>query len=266
MNNRHLSSQIGGGCLAFGVTLGIGAIALPPAQAQDLDPNATKVLQFMSDYLAETEALSFNADIDFEVIARTGQKLQFSSYASVLLDRPNGLHVLRQGPLADVEILFNGSQLTVFGRRINAYVQQAFTGTTDEAILALEAETGIPFPGADLLFSNPYAVLSEGVESSQYLGTGYIDGVEVHHLAFREDDVDWQLWVQTGDRPLPMKYVITTKWLTGAPQYETRLRDWNTSPQVSQEAFTFTAPAGARQLEALPPSQLEDLQSTEEAQ
>lgn len=264
--NNLLLAQVGRGCLAFGVTLGIGAAILSPAQAQELDPNATEVLQFMSDYLADLDAFSVNSDIDFEVIATNGQKLQFSSYASVLLSRSNGLHVRRQGPLADVDILFNGSQITVFGRRINAYVQQAFTGTVDESILAVETDTGIPFPGADLLFSNPYAVLMEGVTSSQYLGTGYIDGVEVHHLAFREDEVDWQIWVQTGDRPLPMKYVITTKWVTGAPQYETRLRDWNTSPPVSQDAFTFTAPAGAQLLEALPPDQLEDFQSAEEAQ
>ena len=263
MNKQHVLNQIGGGCLVFGMTVGIGSITISPAQAQDLDPNATEVLQFMSDYLADLEAFSVNSDIDFEVIATNGQKLQFSSYASVLLNRPNGIHVRRQGPLADVDILFNGSQLTLFGRRINAYVQQAFTGTVDEAILAVEADTGIPFPGADLLFSNPYEVLMEGVTSSQYLGTGYIDGVEVHHLAFREDDVDWQIWVQTGDRPLPMKYVITTKWVTGAPQYETRLRDWNTSPQMDANSFTFTAPTGTRQLEALPPSELEDFQEAE---
>lgn len=263
MSNMNRLKPMSSTSLALGMALSLGAVILPPAQAQDLDPNATEVLQFMSDYLADLDTFSVNSDIDFEVIATNGQKLQFSSYASVLLNRPNGLHVRRQGPLADVDILFNGSQITVFGRRINAYVQQAFTGTVDEAILAVEADTGIPFPGADLLFSNPYEVLMEGVTSSQYLGTGYIDGVEVHHLAFREDDVDWQIWVRTGDVPLPMKYVITTKWVTGAPQYETRLRDWNTSPSVSQGAFTFTAPTGARQLEALPPSQLEDFQEAE---
>jgi hypothetical protein len=264
MNHNHFLNPIGGGAIALGVTLGMGAIA--PAQAQDFDPNATEVLQLMADYLAETDAFSVNADVDFEVIATTGQKLQFSSYATVLMERPNGLYIRRQGPLADAEIFFDGSQLTLFGRRINAYAQQGLTGTVDDAILAVEAETGIPFPGADLLFADPYAVLSEGVESSAYLGTAYIDGIEVHHLAFREAEVDWQLWVQTGDVPLPMKYVITTKWLTGAPQYAIRLRDWDTNPAIDNARFTFTAPAGATQLEALPPSELEDFTTTEEAQ
>lgn len=260
MNNQHFLRQVGGVSLALGMVLGGGAIAPLPAQAQELDPNATEVLQFMSDYLAETEAFSVNADIDFEIIARTGQKLQFSSYATMVMQRPTGLFIQRRGPLADAEIFFNGSQITLFGRRINAYTQIPLSGTIDDAIRTVETETGLSFPGADLLFSNPYEVLSEGVESSTYLGTAYIDGIEVHHLAFREADVDWQLWVQTGDRPLPMKYVITTKWLTGAPQYEIRLRDWNTNPRIPRNRFTFTAPAGATHLEALPPSELEDFQ------
>lgn len=264
MNNNHFLNQIGGVSLAIGMGVGVGAIALPPALAQDLDPNATEVLQFMSDYLAATEAFSVNADVDFEVVARTGQKLQFSSYASLVMQRPSGLYLQRRGPVADAEIFFNGSQLSLFGQRINAYAQIPLSGTIDDAIRTVESETGIPFPGADLLFADSYAVLSEGVESSTYLGTAYIDGVEVHHLAFREADVDWQLWVQTGDIPLPMKYVITTKWLTGAPEYSIRLRDWNTSPQISNTRFTLTAPAGTTRLEALPPSELEDFQSTED--
>jgi len=263
MNSNPLLKKIGGGFLALGMTLGLGTIAPLPAQSQDLDPQATEVLQFMSDYLANTEAFTVNADVDVEVMARTGQKLQFSSYATLVMQRPTGFYIHRRGPLADAEIFFNGSQISLFGQRINAYTQFPLSGTIDEAIRTVEAETGLSFPGADLLFSNPYEVLSEGVESSTYLGTGYIDGVEVHHLAFREADVDWQLWVQTGDRPLPMKYVITTKWVTGAPQYEIRLRDWNTDPRIAADRFTFIAPEGATQLEALPPSELEDFQEAE---
>lgn len=252
--------------LALGVALSLNLAAQPETQAQDMDPFANEVLREMATYLAETEAFSVNADIDFEVMARTGQKLQFSSYATLLLARPDGLHIERQGPIADTELYFNGEALTVFGRRLNVYAQQPVTGTIDDAILALEQETGIPLPGADLLFADPYAILSEGVESSTYLGIAYIDGVEVHHLAFREADMDWQLWVQTGDVPLPMKYVITSKWLAGAPQYQVRLRDWNTAPAIANDVFTFVVPMDATELEALPPSQFEDVPSTEENQ
>lgn len=254
----------GRSALVFGFVLSASIMAIPAAYGQTLDPDATEVLQEMATYLAETETFSVNADIDIEVVARTGQKLQFSSYASVLIQRPNGLYIKRRGPVADAEIFFDGSQLTVLGRRINAYAQQATEGTIDDAIRTFEFETGISLPGADLLFSDPYAILSEGVESSLYLGTAYIDGIEVHHLAFREDETDWQIWVQTGDNPLPMKYVITTKWLTGAPQYEIRLRDWNTSPDITDAPFTFTAPADATRLDVFPANELSEFPTSEE--
>jgi hypothetical protein len=44
MNNNHVLKKIGGGFLALSTILGVGAIA--PAQSQELDPNATEVLQF----------------------------------------------------------------------------------------------------------------------------------------------------------------------------------------------------------------------------
>jgi len=62
--------------------------------------------------------------------------------------------------------------------------------------------------------------------------------------------------VKTGDAPLPMKYVITRKWHTAAPQYEIRFRDWNTNPQINDEQFTFSAPGGATRLETIPVNEM----------
>ena len=78
-----------------------------------------------------------------------------------------------------------------------------------------------------------------------------MNGVECHHLAFRAAKVDWQIWVQTGDKPLPMKYVITTKWMTAAPEFSVLLRDWDTQPRIPAGRFDFTPPAGAKRIESL---------------
>jgi hypothetical protein len=182
------------------------------------------------------------------------------------VQRPNQFHIQRQGMIANADLIFDGETLTVYGNRNNVYTQREVPGTIDDAIRAFELETGIPAPGGDLLFANPYAVLSTGVESSTYIGTAYVNGIECHHLAFREDDVDWQLWVQVGEQPLPMKYVITSKWITAAPQYEIRLRDWNTNPQIAAQQFTFSAPEGATRMEDLPANELAEFTSTEEGQ
>jgi hypothetical protein len=219
----------------------------------------------MSSYLAGIKAFSMNADISFEVVTKQGEKLALCSSATIVVQRPAQLWMHRKGRVADAEVIFDGKTLTLYGKKRNVYYQtDVAAGTIDDAIRAYEQQTGIPAPGADLLFSDPYAILSSGIESSAYYGMAYVGGIECHHLAFREDKVDWQLWVQTGDRPLPMKYVITTPWQTGSPSYELALRDWNTNPQIPDGQFTFSPPDGATKLDTIPTSEADEFSPAEE--
>jgi hypothetical protein len=249
--------------LIVGVFILVCFTAGPVVSAESIDTEADKILKSMSSYLAGTKAFSMNADIDLEIVGENGQKFQFSSFAMAVVERPSRFYIQRKGMIADAEFIYDGKILTLHGKNLNVYAQIKVTGSTDDAIRAYERETGIPAPGADLLFADPYAVLSSGVKSSVYIGTAYVNGVKCHHMAFREDDVDWQLWVQTGEEPLPMKYVITSKWHTGAPQYEIRFRDWNRKPQIKGDQFAFTVPKGATKLDTIPVNDMGEL-STEE--
>jgi hypothetical protein len=213
----------------------------------------------MSTYLGGLPAFSANADVDSEVIDLSGQKLQFSSAVAIAAERPGRLYASRQGAVADMEIIFNGKTLTLFGKGLNIYTQIENPGTIDDAINALRDEIGLDAPGADLLYADPYTSLSSGVVSSTYLGTDFVNGVECHNLAFREAKTDWQLWVRVGDAPLPMKYIITTKWVTGAPQYSVRFREWNTKPQIEAKRFEFSAPVGAKKLERIEANEVGEL-------
>jgi hypothetical protein len=99
------------------------------------------------------------------------------------------------------------------------------------------------------LSSDVYEVLSSDLISGAHIGRGVIDGVECEHLAFRGRDTDWQIWVQLGDRPLPRKYVITSKAIAGAPEYSVLIKEWKTDVQPSADAFVFVPPAGAKKLD-----------------
>jgi hypothetical protein len=178
---------------------------------------------------------------------------------AIAAKRPGKLYVSRQGAIADVEVIFNGKTLTINGKSLNIYMQIENPGTIDDAFDTMQVEIGLDAPGADLLYADPYIILSSGVVSSTYLGTDYVNGVGCHNLAFRKAKTDWQLWVRVGDTPLPMKYIITTKWVTGAPQYSVRFRDWNTAPQFEVDRFEFLAPAGARKLETIETNEMGEL-------
>jgi hypothetical protein len=243
-----------------------GVAAVPALGAEPIDPETDRILKSMSAYLASTKAFTLNAEVALEVVLKNGQKLQRMSSETLVVQRPSRFRIQVKAVLADAEFVFDGKTLTLYGRKPNVYVQREVSGSIDDGIRAIEAETGISAAGADLLFADPYAVLAEGVESSAYLGTGYVDGIECHHLAFREDQFDWQLWVRTGDRPLPMRYVITSTWQTGAPQLEVSMRDWNTSPQITDQQFTFSVPNGARKLDAIPTEDIDTVEFQKEGQ
>ncbi len=245
--------------LVAGLTLGICLGAGPAMSADGVDPDADKILKSMSTYLGGLPAFTVSADVDSEVIDLLGQKLQFSSSAALAVKRPGKLYMSRQGAIANMEIIFNGKTLTLNGKGLNVYKQIESPGTIDDALNTIQLEIGLDLPGTDLFYADPHISLSSGVVSSTYLGTDYVNGVECHNLAFRQEKTDWQLWVQVGDAPLPMKYIITTKWMTGAPQYSVRFRDWNTKPQIEANRFEFSASEGARKFETVEVNEMGEL-------
>jgi hypothetical protein len=92
------------------------------------------------------------------------------------------------------------------------------------------------------------------VVDSKDLGVGVIGGVVCDHLAFRTDEVDWQIWIAQGEKPYPCRYVITTKRVAGSPQYSVQIRDWKTGDAVASETFVFDNKTKAEKiaLDALP--------------
>jgi hypothetical protein len=70
--------------------------------------------------------------------------------------------------------------------------------------------------------------------------------VPANHLAFRGEQVDWQMWIQDGPKPLPLRYVITTKDVPQRPEFAVELSDWNTDASLPDSTFEFKAPENAR--------------------
>ncbi|HTT23705.1 MAG TPA: DUF2092 domain-containing protein [Candidatus Sulfotelmatobacter sp.] len=219
---------------------------------QTMNTDADEIVRSMSSFLASTKAFSVAVDISNEIITKGGEKLQFNSSGTLLLQRPARFHIDRQSRFGDVEMFFDGKTVTIYGKNLKSYFQQDVVGTTDDAFSVIGGSIGVVLPATDLLVADPYAALTEEVTSSGYYGTDYVQGVECHHLGFRAEKVDWQLWIRTGGEPLPMKFVITTKWMTGAPQYSVQLNNWNLKPVIAADRFTFVAPAGTEKLQNLP--------------
>jgi hypothetical protein len=231
------------------LVLVLGALALgtaPPALA-DADA-AGRILKAMSDYLTSQAGFSAEFDVDLEVITPEVQKVQFSSTGKVTLGRPDRLRAERLGGYTHVELVFDGKMLTIVDRDRNVFAHVEMPGTVDLLVDRLRRDLGIEMPGADLLLSNVYDELSAGIIDAKHIGRGVVDGVECEHLAFRNADTDWQIWIEVGDRPVPCKYVITSKTLAAAPQYTLRIHSWIFDPAPGADSFQFAPPEGAKQV------------------
>jgi hypothetical protein len=216
-----------------------------PAGAEEAKP----ILKAMADYVRSQQTIEVTFDSDIEIITPQLEKIQFTNSGKMLMSRPDKLRASRVGGYAEVELFFDGKTVSVFGKSINGYTQFDAPGTVDQLVAALREGYGVALPGADLLLVNLYDTLIAGVQESKHIGRGVIDGLECEHLAFRNFDTDWQLWVEAGKQPIPRKMVITSKTMNNAPQYTLRIKSWKTGVQPPREAFTFTPPAGAKKLE-----------------
>ena len=230
--------------LAVVATAGITNISAARADATD----AKNLLKAMSDYLAAQKAISFDYDVDLELVSTQQQKIALASSGSLILNRPDKVHLTRTGGFANAEMVFDGKTLTLLGKNTNLYAQVEAPGTIDQLVDALRDKYHRPVPAADLLISDPYKELMSEVNDVKDLGSGVIHGVECDHLAFRTKEVDWQIWIAQGARPYPCRYVITSKKVTGWPQYTIDIWAWKTGAEVASDGFKLEIPTGAKQL------------------
>jgi hypothetical protein len=208
------------------------------------EDDAKKLLKAMSDYVASQQAISFNYDAGLEVMTRDDQRLALLSSGNIVLNRPDKVRFSRSGGFADFEGTFDGKTLTLFGKNANVLVQTEVPGTFDQLVDNLQERFKRPLPAADLLLTNSYDELMSDVTDIKDLGSGVVGGVECDYLAFRKKEVDFQIWIAQGGKPYPCRFSITSRAVSGNPQYSIQLRDWKTGADVAKADFTTIKDTG----------------------
>jgi hypothetical protein len=224
-----------------------------PGQAQPagVEPQAEKLLKRMSDYLASRQQFTLRAESMLEVVLTSGQKLQYDSPATLMVSRPNKLRAHRKGDLANQEFFYDGKSLTLYNPRENLYATTAAPATVEEMLDFAREKLDIIAPAAELLYKNAAEKMLKESSSGFVVGQSIVGSVKCTHLAFRGAEVDWQIWIEDGSRPLPRKFMITSKQVNGAPQFTVLIRNWDVGAKLTDQEFSFTPPKGAKKVEFL---------------
>jgi len=221
------------------------------SKAPKVDPKADELLHKMADALAKTKSFQFDADHALEVVTSEGETLQFVARSRVAVKRPNQIRSDRVGAVADATLYYDGKNMTIYGKRTNLYATAAAPPTIDAAIDFARDELGLEAPAADLVYSDVYGGLMEDVVSGTYIGLEPMGNRMCHHLAYRGQETDWQIWVEDGARALPCRYVIRSKNVKGTPTFQVAFDNWRIAPTLAANYFEFKPPKGATQIEFL---------------
>jgi hypothetical protein len=221
------------------------------AQPAGIDPQAEKLLRRMSDYLAGRQQFTVRTENTIEVVLTSGQKLQFASPASASVWRPNKLRADRKGDILNQEFFYDGKTVTLYNPKENLYATTAAPPTLDEMLDFAREKLDVIAPGAEILYGNAADRMLKETSSGFVVGPSVVGGVKSTHLAFRGAEVDWQIWIEDGDKPLPRKFILTSKKVKGEPQFTVLIRNWDVAPKLTDQMFTFVPPKGAKKIEFL---------------
>ena len=228
---------------------------LPPG-SRLVDARAEELVRQMSELLASTKSFALEAEETYDEVPEHLPRTQLMNLRHVALRRPDRMAGDASGDALNRSFWYDGKTLSIHEKEQNTYATLPVPPTIDGTLDAIFERTGMVLPLADFVYEDVYARLMESVQRGVYLGIHRVGDVACHHLSFEQESIDWQIWIDAGEKPLPRKLVIAYKTEDEVPQYAVTIGKWNLNPEVPEELFKFEPPEGAERIEF--PSALEE--------
>jgi len=232
--------------LSFSLSLMAQSSAAP--KNADIDPAAMAALNKMGTYLRTLETFQVKSVQTTDDVLDNGQTIQTNGVIDLLAARPNRLRAEITSDDMHRLFFYDGKSFTIFGQLVNYYATVPAPPTIGELIEKLDEHYGIEMPLVDLfLWGSPQSDSAKNITGAIDIGPSSIDGTSCEQYAFRQAGLDWQIWIQLGDYPLPRKLILTTTDDVARPRHS-QVLTWNLAPSFNDAAFTFEPPDGAQKI------------------
>ena len=231
-----------------GMSMPRSAQKAPVANEGVIEDNAVDALNDMSNFLRSATTLQANAVGSLDVVTNDGQRIQLDGSTTYKMRRP-GFVVDYRSDVKSRKFIYDGKTFTVYSPQLGYYASVAAPPTNKEVLDTIYNKFGISLPLEDLFrWGDGTEDRVKSLQSAYKVGTATIDGAETDHYAFREADVDWEVWIQQGDQPFPRKLVIVDRNDPAHPTFTSRL-SWTLNPQFTDADFTFVPDANAKKIQ-----------------
>jgi hypothetical protein len=243
--------------LTLGVALPLAASAAPattsathaPSTARrtssttatklEIDPKAIEALRKMSAYLQSLSGFELKSDASLDLVTAQGQRIQLDGVVRYKVRKPDAFVISFDNDIKKRTFYYDGKQFTISAPDLGYYATSAAPPTIHQTLDMIWERFGISLPLEDLFrWGEPGSSRVDSVREAFGVGPATIDGVQTDQYAFREGDIDWQIWIERGDKPLPRKMVIVDRTDPADPAYSARLT-WNVNPTLTADDFAF---------------------------
>lgn len=234
-------------CLLLSVCGANAVVAGETAQTQD--PRAVEVLNNMAAYTSSLDKFVVSGEAYADARLDAGLIVSNAAELTMKIDRPSSLSLSNFDGLNTKNIYLDNGKLTVFDTEQNFYAHATVPEDIGKGMLYALEELEVEAPLGELFFAEgALDILLDGTEVLYLTDKSRINGVDCHHLALRGAEVDVQMWVEEGDKPVPRKIQMTMKWDGGSPRYSAVL-NWETVSEFDSNTFDFKPPEGAMEIQ-----------------
>ncbi|MFG1477773.1 DUF2092 domain-containing protein [Xanthobacter sp. V4C-4] len=229
------------------------ALAAPPASqptspaaplpledraATTIDPAAVAALTRMGETLAALNSFELTARTTVEVTLKDEHQVQIGGVVHYWVKRPDRVRIDSETDTLSRQYFFDGKTFTLVAPNDRYFAQTEGRGTIRDTLAFAAQALDIEVPLADLFDWGTAEAPLKQFERGFYVGTAKIDGTTTEHYALIGKDFDFEIWIQQGDVPLPLKLSLVDHRAAAGPRFTATL-SWRPDAAIPDDIFTF---------------------------
>ncbi len=166
-----------------------------------LEPKAIEILKATSARLAAAHSMTFTAAVSYESPSRQGPSLVYTTQSDVTMVRPNKLRVITPGDGPPSEFYYDGKIMMAYAPDENLVAVADAPPTIDATLESAFTLAGIYFPFTDVIVTDPYKDIADGLSLAYYVGQSHVvGGVVTDIVAYVTNRVFIQAWIGADDK------------------------------------------------------------------
>jgi hypothetical protein len=181
--------------------------------------------------------MAFTAVISYEGPSLLGPPLIYTTKSEVTMRRPDKLKVITLGDGPPSEFYYDGKLMMAFAPTENLVAVADAPPTVDGALVAAYETAEIYYPFTDVIVTDPYKDMSDGMTTAFYIGRSQIvGGTTTDMVAMANKDVFAQIWIGVEDK-LPRRLYAVYLNDPARLRHVMELSNWELNKQVPEDAF-----------------------------